>query len=983
MASRRARLYIKPNLSPKDPTTQANESISSLVKVVTDDLSTPIGNEKQNTQETPDDSPQQISNESEKITTSSDRNEHKETHTPEDVPEGCVDETRSLEAGVEYTPPLVDCSVSSTEETNCLISESKNESATDQIKDNNEHSKIENSKTDTNDTGVVVCARFRRFGKVNIPSLKSNVQDSKTFENTNDQIPVDTNIKNSGRPVISSSVQVSPLSVPQSNVTEVFNKIVDQVDANDTQKEIAETFVIEPVKVTSESQLQNTEVVNSSKIGDEEVVVQSNQLDLSQENVTENLTKIIDKSVSEIVLEKPNDVRQEPESKILAGGTMQEFTKVNVVNAKPRIRLPKVKPNLADALRRPNKNIVAEETAEPREESVQEARNIVAEETAEPREESVQEASTKLSSAEEKEKEPIPSSQSQTMTPTSVTLQLMSQTMTPSPVPLQLMSPVNRSPTKHWTSMLNQSPVKNSVDKRSRTVSISESPPKKKKQLVIVAPTDQLPDRTKMRMKDMIYWNPSSNPMKSKEKATPYVKDKENKKENKVAKSVEEEIEEEEEGVEEALMDEDSNGSNALPVPQVTVGPDGSIIINEQSLIVDQKDELPREELEVIDETDVFTTYHSYRKQNRSRSWSAKETNKFYKALGLVGIDFFLIGKLFPTRKHFELKKKFLKEERTNKLLIDQVLKEGGRFNMAVFKQLDADDKEDEKQKNQNKEKKETSNERKRKKEPEKQKEENKSKRKTQTKKNRSKNINYFEDSDSEIEEARTARNKSQNRATNISNVDGELLEILMTMREGRIHSSDKETRVSPQPKVIVEPNQGPSTTFFMNSNQVNMPNQNDSQQGQNLTNTSYNSNSQSETNQFRFVTISPETGEQITLEPKPQTPDQETCLVNSANTIEGEGVTAGNSGQGIAQQETADSIGTASQGLPQIVASSQPGSGPNIQLPLEMFNVQNGEDQFVLVTVLPENGEPGETVIHVYRLQGGNNVPQIPIQNL
>jgi hypothetical protein len=42
------------------------------------------------------------------------------------------------------------------------------------------------------------------------------------------------------------------------------------------------------------------------------------------------------------------------------------------------------------------------------------------------------------------------------------------------------------------------------------------------------------------------------------------------------------EVEKEEEGVEDALMNEDSNGSSALPVPQVTIGPDGSIIINEQ-----------------------------------------------------------------------------------------------------------------------------------------------------------------------------------------------------------------------------------------------------------------------------------------------------------------------------------------------------------------------------------------------------------------
>ncbi|KAL3842098.1 hypothetical protein ACJMK2_020159 [Sinanodonta woodiana] len=696
MATRRARLQIKPNLGPRDPTKQANKTISSVVK--------------------------EIFNESEKIT-SSDRNEHKEISAPADVSEGCIIKTRSVEAGVENTPPVANCSVSGTDETNCLISESKNETATDQIKDKNEHSKIEHSKTDTNasnGTGIVVVPYL--FGKVNIPNLKSNVQESKTLEKTNDKVPVDNNNQTSGTSlaVISSSVQTSSLSI--TNVTEVSNKIVGQVEASDTQKEIAETFIAE----STQRQPQNTDTVNFSKI----------------KNETENLTKLIDKSVSEIVLEKPNDVRPESE-KSAPWITMQQFPKVNVVNARPRIRLPKVKPNIAAAVRRPNKNVVADKTAESKEGPVLEARYC-----------------TQFSFR----KEPVSPPQSQSMIPTPISLQCMPQTMTPSPVPPQLMSPVNRLPVKHWTPVLNQSPVKNSVDKRTKTASISEPPPKKKKQPVIVAPTDQPPDRTKMRMKDMIYWNPSSNPMKSKEKATVEVKDTENKKENKVTKPVVEEVEEEEEGVEDALMNEDSNGSSALPVPQVTIGPDGSIIINEQSLIVDQKDQLPQEERGVIDETDFFTTYHSYRKQNQSKTWSAKETAKFYKALGLVGIDFFLIGKLFPTRKHFELKKKFLKEDRTNKQLIDKVLKEGGQFNMAVFEKLDADDREEEKQTNQRKEKKETSKERKLKKLLEKQKEEKKSKRKTQHKRNRSKNtcINYFEDSDSEIEEARTARNKSQ-----------------------------------------------------------------------------------------------------------------------------------------------------------------------------------------------------------------------------
>lgn len=51
-----------------------------------------------------------------------------------------------------------------------------------------------------------------------------------------------------------------------------------------------------------------------------------------------------------------------------------------------------------------------------------------------------------------------------------------------------------------------------------------------------------------------------------------------------------------------------------------------------------------------------------------------EETKKFYLALNAVGTDFSLMVKLFPGRSRAELKRKWQKEEKTSRHLLDKAI---------------------------------------------------------------------------------------------------------------------------------------------------------------------------------------------------------------------------------------------------------------------------------------------------------------------
>ncbi|KAM9251240.1 transcription factor TFIIIB component B'' homolog [Cariama cristata] len=198
------------------------------------------------------------------------------------------------------------------------------------------------------------------------------------------------------------------------------------------------------------------------------------------------------------------------------------------------------------------------------------------------------------------------------------------------------------------------------------------------------------PDRSKMTMRDLIYYLPENNPMKSslaeekrteKSSALGQIKEQEE-------KSTPDQEEEDEE--EEAENGEESQDGPLL-VPRVKVAEDGSIILDEESLTVEvlrTKGPCVVEENDPIFERGSTTTYSSFRKSFYTKPWSNKETDMFFLAISMVGTDFSLIGQLFPHRDRAEIKNKFKREEKANGWRIDKAFKEKRPFDFEFFAQL-------------------------------------------------------------------------------------------------------------------------------------------------------------------------------------------------------------------------------------------------------------------------------------------------------
>ena len=121
--------------------------------------------------------------------------------------------------------------------------------------------------------------------------------------------------------------------------------------------------------------------------------------------------------------------------------------------------------------------------------------------------------------------------------------------------------------------------------------------------------------------------------------------------------------------------EEDVDEPEEMVVPQVKVGPNGQIIIDEKSLVIDQY-----KAQENIDRSDILVDEDTngngfYKRRQKSKDWNKWETVKFYKALNTYGTDFLLMQSIFPKRTRQELKLKYKKEERLNNLLVEKALR--------------------------------------------------------------------------------------------------------------------------------------------------------------------------------------------------------------------------------------------------------------------------------------------------------------------
>lgn len=116
-------------------------------------------------------------------------------------------------------------------------------------------------------------------------------------------------------------------------------------------------------------------------------------------------------------------------------------------------------------------------------------------------------------------------------------------------------------------------------------------------------------------------------------------------------------------------------------VPKVKMGPEGKLILDESSTIINRKNLIKEQEAIVEDNEDIIsrTNYDSFRRRPSNTTqtkWSLDDTKKFYHALTILGTDFSMMESLLFSglRSRTELHKKFKREERVNKLKIDIAL---------------------------------------------------------------------------------------------------------------------------------------------------------------------------------------------------------------------------------------------------------------------------------------------------------------------
>ncbi|XP_046552444.1 transcription factor TFIIIB component B'' homolog [Haliotis rubra] len=297
--------------------------------------------------------------------------------------------------------------------------------------------------------------------------------------------------------------------------------------------------------------------------------------------------------------------------------------------------------------------------------------------------------------------------------------------------------------------------------------------PKKRKQL---PPINAPPDRATMKMIDLIYWNPSSNPMTKKlvpgKPKEVCVTD--------LTAATEEENRVDTPG--------DDGSEDSHPVPQVKIGPDGQIILNEASLVVDNKTSNEPMEADVIEEDESTVNYKSFREKRPKTSWTEVETVKFYKALSTVGTDFSLMLHLFPSRTRREIKNKFKKEEKLHRREIDKAIQNRTAFNMTDFERLQEEAEEEHRLKlEKDLIKKEKGQRGKKRKSGGDEIKENKA---VKTRRRKKKKTVFHEDEDDDLDDAESFRSEVDSNKKPASSRVKEVVEILMDMSRGKLSAA-------------------------------------------------------------------------------------------------------------------------------------------------------------------------------------------------
>jgi len=114
--------------------------------------------------------------------------------------------------------------------------------------------------------------------------------------------------------------------------------------------------------------------------------------------------------------------------------------------------------------------------------------------------------------------------------------------------------------------------------------------------------------------------------------------------------------------------------------PKVRLDENGMVVVDKSSLFVQAEDSSPAlvsdEIIEDFEEVEAVNSM-SFKKRKlgrRSKNWTEEETDRFYEAITIVGNDFHAIASAFSRRSLAEVKRKFTREDKTNRGKISQLL---------------------------------------------------------------------------------------------------------------------------------------------------------------------------------------------------------------------------------------------------------------------------------------------------------------------
>ncbi|XP_046859357.1 serine-rich adhesin for platelets-like isoform X2 [Xenia sp. Carnegie-2017] len=160
-------------------------------------------------------------------------------------------------------------------------------------------------------------------------------------------------------------------------------------------------------------------------------------------------------------------------------------------------------------------------------------------------------------------------------------------------------------------------------------------------------------DVAKMKISDMIYYNPLTNPMNfADENETPT---------SFFAGGASAESRQSETVLPAVETDSNENRGEAskatVCAPQVRIDADGNIVLDEESMVIDSTPVQDNLQGEVVFEN-ADQQYNALKRRKNIERWTKKETLYFYEVLTQVGTDFSLMAKLFPKRNRTELKAK-------------------------------------------------------------------------------------------------------------------------------------------------------------------------------------------------------------------------------------------------------------------------------------------------------------------------------------